>query len=174
MKYPNEPGYLLDLQLSTSAVALINHIGACVEAEILDPHSNKTYWKQRYSTVGRAVYGTRCAAARLDLTHGEQVPEASASAAATTAPVLPEASNDNAPQGDRESATPEPVWEKVLRTVRTRGGAEVVGEVRELPEGDFEAKVTFDGRTRVWDFESEWKAKNHVLVTARRLLDWAA
>lgn len=84
--------------------------------------------------------------------------------------------NENAQSG---AASYSSIWEKVpvyfvLRTIRTRGDAEVVGEVRELQEGGFESKVIFDGRTGTQEFDTEWQAKNHVVTSAAHLLDWAA
>lgn len=90
-----------------------------------------------------------------------------------------EGGNDNRREPGADRAPVESLWRKVpvafvLQTSRSRAGCEVVGEVGELPDGGFEAKVTFEGRTRTWEFDTEWKAKNFVLVKLGHLLEWAS
>ncbi|NMG39761.1 hypothetical protein GRZ55_10955 [Chelativorans sp. ZYF759] len=146
-----------------------------IDVLYLDPTSGEPLAEKTYVHGKRALLAIRSKLARLGIfTEEACVVEDDVSDSRHC-----EGSNDNRRQVVADRAPVESRWRKVpvafvQQTSRSRAGCEVVGEVGELPEGGFEAKVTFEGRTRTWEFDTEWEAKNFVLVMLDHLLEWAS
>lgn len=167
-------GDLVTYRIAAQLEVWVNAHANGIDVEFVNPLTGKVIAEKTYMHEKWALRGIAAKVAKLgfpvEVTDDED-PERVVEPVSS----LQEESGDNQ-SGSASSCS---IWVKVpvcfvLRTIRTRGDVEVVGEVRELQEGGFESKVIFDGRTRAWEFDTEWQAKHHAVTTASHLLNWAA